>query len=234
MLADSKSGCKQCVKVLEELEKIDDDADAHGVNMVKIDDAALAKKYGVFAIPAILFFRNDEKEPVIYAGDFKSGEHILEWILLQKNPGSEIIEDVDGDGLKKLIKAAQYLAVLFYSEGSDCEECKTVLDELENIDDDTDRHGIQFVKTTDTAMAQEYGVKELPGLVYFEKQIPNVYEGDLSAEEEVLQWLVLQKSEDTIETVNRDMLERLIEETQYLAVFFCKYTRVCANHALHT
>ncbi|KAK8786612.1 hypothetical protein V5799_023615 [Amblyomma americanum] len=229
----SKTGCKQCVKVLEELEKIDDDADAHGINMVKIDDMALAKKYGVFAIPAILFFRNDDKDPVIYAGDFKSGEHILEWILLQKNPGSEIIEEVDGDGLKKLIKAAKYLAVLFYSDGSDCEDCKTILDELENIDDDTDRHGIQFVKTTDIAMAQEYGVKELPALVYFENQIPNVYEGDLSAEEEVLQWLVLQKSEDTIETVNRDMMERLIEETQYLAVFFYKPHCKACDQALH-
>nr|XP_037282150.1 uncharacterized protein LOC119175058 isoform X4 [Rhipicephalus microplus] len=237
----SKTGCKQCVKVLEELEKIDDDADAHGINMVKIDDMALAKKYGVFAIPAILFFRGDDKEPVIYAGrwlssgdgDFKNGEHILEWILLQKNPGSEIIEEVDGEGLKKLIKAAKYLAVLFYSEGSECEECKTILEELENIDDDTDRHGIQFVKTTDIAMTQEYGVKELPALVYFENQIPNVYEGDLGAEEEVLQWLVLQKSEDTIETVNRDMMDRLIEETQYLAVFFYKPNCKACDQALH-
>lgn len=57
------------MKVLEELEKIDDDADAHGINMVKIDDNALAKKYGVFAIPAILFFNSEDKQPVIYAGE---------------------------------------------------------------------------------------------------------------------------------------------------------------------
>uniref|UniRef100_A0A147BH45 Putative thioredoxin/protein disulfide isomerase n=1 Tax=Ixodes ricinus TaxID=34613 RepID=A0A147BH45_IXORI len=229
----SKSGCKQCIKVLEELEKIDDDADAHGINMVKIDDTALAKKYGVFAIPAILFFHNEDKEPVIYAGDFKSGDHILEWILLQKNPGSEIIEEVEGDALKKLIKAAHYLAVLFYTEGPECEDCKNILNELENIDDDTDRHGIQFVKTTDVAMAQDYGVKDFPALVYFEKQIPNFYEGDLSAEEEVLQWLVVQKTEDTIETVNRDMLDHLIEETQYLAVFFYKPHCKACDQALH-
>ncbi|CAN8017692.1 unnamed protein product, partial [Ixodes persulcatus] len=231
----SKSGCKQCIKVLEELEKIDDDADAHGINMVKIDDTALAKKYGVFAIPAILFFHNEDKEPVIYAGDFKSGDHILEWILLQKNPGSEIIEEVEGDALKKLIKAAHYLAVLFckYTEGPECEDCKNILNELENIDDDTDRHGIQFVKTTDVAMALDYGVKDFPSLVYFEKQIPNFYDGDLSAEEEVLQWLVVQKTEDTIETVNRDMLDHLIEETQYLAVFFYKPHCKACDQALH-
>ena len=46
--------------------------------------------------------------------------------------------------------------------------------------------------------------------------------GDLLAEEDVLQWLVLQKTEDTIETVNRNMLEVMLEDTQYLAVFFCE------------
>lgn len=45
--------------------------------------------------------------------------------------------------------------------------------------------------------------------------------GDLSGEEEVLQWLITQKTEDTIETVNRDMLEKLVENTQYLGVYFC-------------
>lgn len=48
------------------------------------------------------------------------------------------------------------------------------------------------------------------------------FPGDLLAEEDVLQWLILQKTEDTIETVNRNMLEVMLEDTQYLAVFFCK------------
>ena len=46
--------------------------------------------------------------------------------------------------------------------------------------------------------------------------------GDLLAEEEVLQWLVLQKTEDRIETVNRNMLEVMLVDSQYLAVFFCE------------
>ena len=29
----------------------------------------------------------------------------------------------------------------------DCDSCQTVLNELENIDDDTDRQGISFIKT---------------------------------------------------------------------------------------
>lgn len=60
-------------------------------------------------------------------------------------------------------------------------------------------------------------------LVYFESNIPNVYEGSLAEEEEVLQWLITQKTEDRIELITRVMLEKMVEETQYLAVYFCKY-----------
>jgi hypothetical protein len=46
--------------------------------------------------------------------------------------------------------------------------------------------------------------------------------GNLKEEEEVLQWLTLQKNEDTIENVNKQILEKKIEESEYLAAFFCK------------
>lgn len=36
---------------------------------MKIDDRQMAKEYGVFALPAILFFKMGSKEPVIYAGN---------------------------------------------------------------------------------------------------------------------------------------------------------------------
>jgi len=48
--------------------------------------------------------------------------------------------------------------------------------------------------------------------------------GELSEEEEVLQWLITQKTEERIELITRVMLEGLVEEIQYLAVYFCKYT----------
>ena len=44
--------------------------------------------------------------------------------------------------------------------------------------------------------------------------------GDLHAED-VLQWLILQKTEDRIETVTRGMLENIVQNVQYLAVYFC-------------
>lgn len=60
--------CKQCSRVLAEIEHIDDEADGAGINFVKIDDRQLSKEFGVFALPAILFFKMGSKEPVIYAG----------------------------------------------------------------------------------------------------------------------------------------------------------------------
>lgn len=51
-----------------EIEHIDDEADAGGVNFVKIDDRQMAKELGIFALPAIMFFKSGQKEPTIYAG----------------------------------------------------------------------------------------------------------------------------------------------------------------------
>lgn len=49
-----------------------------------------------------------------------------------------------------------------------------------------------------------------------------VCSGELNEEEEVLQWLITQKTEDRIELITRQMLETMVEDTQYLAVYFCE------------
>ncbi|KAL1490518.1 hypothetical protein ABEB36_013197 [Hypothenemus hampei] len=212
--------CKQCPRVLTEVEHIDDEADAAGINFVKLDDKTLAKEYGVFALPAILFFKSGSKDPVIYAGDLYDEQQILQWLMTQKDPSGEIIEDVEGSELIMLIDNEEALAVYFY--GDDCEQCSRILEELENIDDDCERHGIKFVKTNDLRIAERYGATDFPVLMYFEKGIGGVFEGDLEEEEEVLQWLIQQRTEDRIELITRVMLERMVEDTQYLAVYFYK------------
>ncbi|XP_017106797.2 uncharacterized protein hlk isoform X8 [Drosophila bipectinata] len=212
--------CKQCPRVLAEVEHIDDEADKAGIDFVKIDDKQMAKEYGVFALPAIVFFKPTSKEPVIYAGDLYEEEQILTWLITQKDPSGDVIEDLEGERLVQLIEESGSIAVYFYADG--CEQCTKVLEELENIDDDCDKHGITFVKTRDFSVADGYGVHEYPALVYFEGGIPNVFEGELSEEEEVLQWLITQKTEDRIELITRQMLETMVEETQYLAVYFYK------------
>ena len=69
---DSEKNCKQCEKVLQELEHIDDEAGAAGIDFVKIDDMELARQHGVFALPAVVLFRGDEADPVIYAGKYSA------------------------------------------------------------------------------------------------------------------------------------------------------------------
>lgn len=68
-IPDARS-CVTCDKVLEELEKIDDDTDTFGVDFVKINDKRLAKQYGITKFPALTYFR--EKEPIIYEGQIWS------------------------------------------------------------------------------------------------------------------------------------------------------------------
>nr|XP_042900570.1 uncharacterized protein LOC107453912 [Parasteatoda tepidariorum] len=219
-----KTHCRKCAKALEELEHIDDDAEAEGIHFVKMEDEIFARTLGVYNMPSLIFFRfGNTKDPVIYAGDLKNGTDILDWLITEKDPSSDMIEEMDGDELEELIEQADYLAVLFYDpDVEDCPACLETLADLENIDDDTDRHGILFVKTTDDSIAADYGITKFPALIYFENNVPSIYNGDIAAEEEVLQWLIHSKSEDTIEAVNKDMCDKLIENTPYLVVIFYK------------
>ncbi|XP_045469598.1 uncharacterized protein LOC123677131 isoform X2 [Harmonia axyridis] len=247
--------CKQCSRVLLEVEHIDDEADAAGINFVKIDDKKMAKEHGVFALPAILFFKLGAKDPVIYAGDLYDEQQILQWLMIQKDPSGDVIEAAEGSDLLELIQKTDALAVYFWNktvcdlcseleqhsrkphknktrntdedqqgrnDSDDCGQCGAILEELENIDDDCERHGIIFVKTQDLKIAEQYGANEFPVLMYFESGIGGIFEGEIQEEEEVLQWLIQQRTEDRIELISRTMLERMVEDTQYLAVYFYK------------
>jgi hypothetical protein len=101
-----------------------------------------------------------------------------------------------------------------------------VLQGLENIDDDAKRQDIRLIKTTDETFAASVGVTNPPGLVFFHDGVPSVFEGDLAAEEEVLDWLIEMKVESHIELITRPMLETMVADVQYLAVFFCKWKYV--------
>ena len=97
---DSDVDCKQCDKVLEELENIDDDKE-------------FARQMGVYALPAVVFFRHGHLEPVIYAGDLKNEERLLEWLLLQKDPTTDIIEEFEDEELVECIRQKEFVAVYF-------------------------------------------------------------------------------------------------------------------------
>ena len=57
-------------------------------------------------------------------------------------------------------------------------ECEAVLEALEEIDDEADMYGIDFVKSDDENTAKAVGgVFSTPALVYFRKGNPLVYDG---------------------------------------------------------
>lgn len=78
-----------------------------------------------------------------------------------------------------------------------------------------------FVKIDNPEEAKEYGIEKMPTLLYFEKGIPMVYEGNLEDEEKVLKWLEQQQKSDEIEDVTDEMLDIVIDKMPHVAVLFC-------------
>ena len=66
---------------------------------------------------------------------------------------------------------------LSLTDSEDCDTCDDILEELETIDDDTDKHGIQFVKSKDSKLASDIGIFSFPALVYYETGVPIMYDG---------------------------------------------------------
>ena len=66
---------------------------------------------------------------------------------------------------------------------------------MENIDDECDEQGIIFVKTGDEKKARSFGLTEMPGMVYFEDSIPNIYTGDLRSVVKIIQRLCEHENE---------------------------------------
>lgn len=110
----------------------------------------------------------------------------------------------------------------FLDDNND-KKSQRVLSELENIDDECDALGVAFVKIDNADEAKEYGIEKLPKLLYFEKGIPTVYEGNLEDEQSLLKWLEKQTTTDEIEDITDEMLDLIIEKMPYVAVLFCKF-----------
>jgi thioredoxin-like negative regulator of GroEL len=106
-----------------------------------------------------------------------------------------------------------------------CNICDQILEGLEQIDDECDVFGIHMVKIQDPQLAKRYSIKTFPALVYFRNGNPLIFEGDLQNEQSVLEWLIDDDNRelaDEIEEVNERMLERLMQESPLICVFFCE------------
>ena len=48
---------------------------------------------------------------MIYTGDLKREESILEWLMVQKDPSNDAIEELEGEELRKTIESSDAIAV---------------------------------------------------------------------------------------------------------------------------
>lgn len=71
-----------------------------------------------------------------------------------------------------------FFLLSFRSDKAKHKESEAVLAELENIDDEADALGIGFVKISETDVADDFGIDQLPALVYYRKTIPLLYDGE--------------------------------------------------------
>lgn len=76
-------------------------------------------------------------------------------------------------------------------------------------------------------LAKKYGIRSFPTLAFFRNKEPLIYPGDLGDEDEVLSWITDENTLEIpgkIEEVNSKLLENILDENDYVVVFFCKYT----------
>lgn len=74
---------REDIRILNELENIDDELDKEGIVIVRLDDENEAKEYGIDHLPTLVYFEN--KIPAIYEGNQINFFFKLKLIFLIKN-----------------------------------------------------------------------------------------------------------------------------------------------------
>jgi len=211
---------RESMKALQHMEMIDDEADMFGIRFVRIVDAALAEDYSLWTLPALAFFRHST--PILYTGDINNQEEVFEFLFQNKYTADEDVdlEEVDEEKLEVLINHIDFVVVLFYKENDPASKNAAV--DVDSIDDNLKERGISIVKTKNKDQIEMYDIDVLPKLIYFESEIPTYWpdEVPLLGNETILSWIGHCQDSDVIEDITEDMLEKLIANTDMIAVFF--------------
>jgi len=218
--------CKRSENILKDMELIDDDAKKSNIDFVKINDKRFGKSFGVKKFPALSFFR--DRQIFIYDGDLKDEEAVLEFITDEDNMAMpDKIEDVDADQLISIVETDPFVTVFFYDESKTSSKA---LEHMEDIDDETDVFHIRFLRINDPELADDYSLTRIPCLVFFRREIPIVYAGDMNDENEMLEWLIKNQSsaddEDVLESVDGEQLEIMVDNVDNLMIYFYDNTRM--------
>ena len=76
-----------------------------------------------------------------------------------------------------------------------------------------------WIQIDDADYARQLGLRDPPTLVHFSGGVPSIYYGD-EKKDPILAWLIHLKEEAVIEVITEEILVDLIEEEEYVMVFF--------------
>merc|ERR1719427_918404 len=113
---------------------------------------------------------------------------MLEWLIKNQSSADDedVLENANSEQLEIMVDNVDNLMIYFYDN---TRLSMKVLDVMETIDDDCDRKDVVFVSVKDKTLAAKYNVDEFPTLMFFENQIPSVFDGELEKPEEILAWI---------------------------------------------
>ena len=206
-------------EVIKELEKDMYTIEEEELTIILIDDPEYAEELGL-NLPSLIHFTNEI--PNVYKGNLDSKVDVLKWLIDKKE--ESVIEKVTKQILEELIEEEEYLAALYTGACDDVEKCESILEFLENIDDELDERGISFVQTDDEEFALlKHQIAQFPAIVLYRNGNPLKFEGNIEEEEEVLLWISDSnnlKISGAMEEVNELLLAYLYKNEENLIVFF--------------
>ena len=119
-----------------------------------------------------------------------------------KQKSVPILEQVNSEVLNDVLEDNDEVLVLFYEDNKTPNSRKLVTT-LEKFDL-TDFPDVTFVRISDLAEAEEFGVtiNEIPRIIFFQNSIPNEYSGDVLDLKALKTWV-----KDEIESIDVDELD---------------------------
>lgn len=118
----------------------------------------------------------------------------------------DTIQEIEEEYLDELLEEGKHV-LLFLSQPG-CPECTRALRELEKVDDEMESRDIAVVKSSEDELAEELGVETRPGLVYFRRHNPILYDGEFASGEEILRWVLAHGEVVTVELEDGEIDER--------------------------
>ena len=128
------------------------------------------------------------------------------------------VEEVNVPLLTYLYETDDDIVVFFYeSTDRDADEIIEVLEKIDNV---LDKDNITLVKIDDEGAEDQYGLSELPALVYLQNGIPNMYQGSLMDAKAIIKWLKEEAKIVRMHEVTDIVLKKLVEKFDHLAAVF--------------